>query len=125
MLRLMRSGQAVRVVNDQVGTPSHATRVAQALWALAEQRAEGILHYSDAGVASWYDFAVAIQEEALARGLLNTGVSVTPVRSAEFPTPARRPHYSVLDSRSSWDRIGGPPPHWRASLREALSAMAS
>ena len=123
MLRLMDTHPQVRVVADQIGTPTYAPGLAAALWALAEQGASGIYHYTDAGVASWYDFAVAIQEEAIAIGLLDTVVPVIPIATADFPTPAIRPSYSVLDKSKTWAALGGPAPHWRANLRTMLNEI--
>jgi len=122
MLRLMASRDEVRVVSDQVGTPTHAASLARAIWALAARGATGTLHWTDAGIASWYDFAVAIQEEALALGLLDRAVPVVPIATEDYPTPARRPHWSVLDKRATFALIG-PARHWRVELREALSSM--
>ncbi len=122
MLRLMRERPEVRVVADQIGTPTHADSLARAIWALDAAGATGIHHWTDAGVASWYDFAVAIQEEALALGLLDHAVPVVPIRTSDYPTPARRPAMSVLDKGSSWAIIG-PAAHWRAELRLALEAV--
>ena len=79
MLRLMRERDGVGVVSDQVGTPTWARKLAEAIWAVADRRElRGIHHWTDAGVASWYDFAVAIQEEALALGLLSRAVPIRP-----------------------------------------------
>jgi dTDP-4-dehydrorhamnose reductase len=124
MLRLMRERDEVRVVTDQIGTPTRVDGLAAALWALGEQRARGVFHYTDSGVASWYDFAVAIQEEALAIGLLDHAVSIIPVPTSEFPTPARRPAFSVLDKQASWQRLGWQAPHWRVALRTTLKEMS-
>lgn len=123
MLRLMSAHPQVRVVADQIGTPTYAPGLAAALWALAGQGASGIYHYTDAGVASWYDFAVAIQEEAISIGLLESAVPVIPIATAEFPTPAIRPSYSVLDKSKTWAALGGPVPHWRANLRTMLNEI--
>ena len=122
MLRLMRERSEVRVVADQVGTPTHVRGLARALWSLGEARAHGILHWTDAGVCSWYDFAVAIQEEALDARLLDRRVPVIPIRTADYPTPARRPAYSVLDKTDTW-AITGPARHWREELRDCLAEM--
>lgn len=122
MLRLMRERPEIRVVADQVGTPTHADSLARAIWALDAARLSGIHHWTDAGVASWYDFAVAIHDEALALGLLERAVTVVPIRTSDYPTPARRPAMSVLDKGSSW-AITGPAAHWRAELRLALQAI--
>ncbi|WP_019832290.1 dTDP-4-dehydrorhamnose reductase [Sphingomonas sp. PR090111-T3T-6A] len=123
MLRLMGTLPEVRVVADQIGTPTYAPGLAAALWTLAGQGACGIHHYTDAGVASWYDFAVAIQEEALALGLLPTAVPIVPIATADFPTPATRPAYSVLDKRDTYAALGGPAPHWRVQLRTMLKEI--
>jgi dTDP-4-dehydrorhamnose reductase len=120
MLRLMAERDQVRVVADQIGTPTHATSLARALWGLAQANRHGIHHFTDSGAASWYDFAVAIQEEALARGLLDRKVPVVPIATSDFPTPAKRPAYSVLDKTVTSTALGGPAPHWRDNLRAML-----
>ncbi len=126
MLKLMRERDGLRVVADQVGAPTHADSIARALWAAAGRPAlAGIHHWTDAGVASWYDFAIAIQEEALARGLLPGAVPVQPIATADYPTPARRPAYSVLDCASTAAALGLTRPHWRASLRACLDGLAA
>lgn len=125
MIRLMSERPEVRVVADQIGTPTYAPGLAAALWTMAGQGVTGLHHYTDAGAASWYDFAVAIQEEALAAGLLDRAVPVVPIPSSAFPTPARRPHYSVLDKSSTFDALGGPTPHWRNNLRILISEIST
>ncbi|MFN3819227.1 dTDP-4-dehydrorhamnose reductase [Blastomonas sp.] len=125
MLRLMGERPEVRVVADQIGTPTYAPGLARALWTLAANGVTGIHHYTDSGAASWYDFAVAIQEEALAIGLLDKPVPVIPIATADFPTPARRPHYSVLDKSSTFAALGAPAPHWRSNLRVMLREIAT
>ena len=125
MLRLMRTHGAVRVVADQVGTPTAARSLAEALWQIAANaEIRGIHHWTDAGVASWYDFAVAIAEEAAQLGLLPAEVTVTPITTADYPTPARRPAYSVLDKRSL-AAFGLSPTHWRQRLRGVLKEISS
>lgn len=123
MLRLMKERPEVRVVVDQVGTPTYAPGLAAALWKLAGAGMTGVHHYTDAGVASWYDFAVAIQEEALALGLLDMAVPVIPIASADYPTPAQRPGYAVLDKTSMFAALGQPTPHWRTNLRKTLNEI--
>jgi dTDP-4-dehydrorhamnose reductase len=125
MLRLMAERSEVGVVVDQVGTPTWAGSLAEVLWAAAGRTdLSGIVHWTDAGVASWYDFAIAIQEEALAVGLLSREVTVRPLRTEEFPTRARRPPFSVLEKGTSWVALGCTPPHWRVNLRRMLQALA-
>ena len=123
MLRLMAERPEVRVVADQIGTPTYAADLAAAFWAMASKDVHGIHHYTDSGAASWYDFAVAIQEEALAAGLLDKAVPVIPIPTSAYPTPARRPFYSVLDKSSTIDVLGSPAPHWRTNLRRMMAAV--
>ena len=123
MLRLMHERPELRVVADQIGTPTHADSLARAIWALVQGAHHGILHYSDSGTASWYDFAVAIQEEALAQGLLDKTVPIIPIRTQDYPTPAQRPAYSVLDKTDTIALLGSPSAHWRQELRVALTQL--
>ena len=125
MLRLMATRDEVRVVSDQVGSPTAAFSLAQVLWALAARPdVSGVFHWTDAGVASWYDFAVAIAEEGHAAGLLERPVRVVPIMTEDYPTPARRPSYSVLDCRGTVQATGIQPRHWRENLRTVLQETA-
>lgn len=123
MLRLMGERDEIRVVADQVGTPTHSLSLAQATWRLAEIGACGVHHFTDAGVASWYDFAVAIEEEGRSAGLLPGETRVVPITTADYPTPARRPAYSVLDKSGTWDALSRPARHWRIELRDMITAL--
>jgi dTDP-4-dehydrorhamnose reductase len=125
MLRLMAERREVGVVADQVGSPTWARSLAETLWAAADRAdLSGVVHWTDAGVASWYDFAVAIQEEALAAGLLHRAVPVRPIRTEEFPTAAARPAFSVLEQWGGWAALGRTPSHWRVNLRHMLQGMS-
>jgi dTDP-4-dehydrorhamnose reductase len=124
MLRLMKEKDRINVVCDQIGAPTWATSAAAAIWGLIDvQAAPGIYHWTDLGVASWYDFAVAIQDEALARGLLPRAVPILPIHSSEYPNKARRPAFSVLDSASTRSLITAPARHWRHNLRMMLDEL--
>jgi dTDP-4-dehydrorhamnose reductase len=124
MLRLMREKEQLSVVCDQIGTPTWAAGIAAAIWGLIEAGVPGgVYHWTDLGVASWYDFAVAIQDEALARGLLRRAVPITPILSAAYPTRARRPAFSVLDTGSTRAMINVPARHWRHNLRTMLDGI--
>ncbi len=124
MLRLMQAKGHVRVVADQIGTPTAAISLARALWALAYRSdLSGLYHWTDAGVASWYDFAVAIAEEGSAAGLLPASVGIDPITTLEYPTAARRPAFSVLDSRATVAALALTPQHWRAALRAELKEL--
>jgi dTDP-4-dehydrorhamnose reductase len=124
MLRLMRERPSLAVVADQIGTPTYARSLAAALWSLAAAGVGGIHHFTAAGVASWYDFAFAIQEEALAAGLIAAPVEIMPINSEDYPTPARRPLYTVLDKSPTWAVLGRPAPHWRVDLRACMAEIA-
>lgn len=124
ILRLLREKRRANVVADQIGTPTSAASLANAVWRVVADRGDpAVLHHTDAGVASWYDFAVAIGEEATALGLLEPGWVVAPIPTTAFPTSARRPAYSVLDKGASWARLGIQPNHWRVELRRVLAEM--
>ena len=121
MLRLMREKESLSVVCDQIGAPTWAAGIAAAIWGLIEVGAAGgVYHWTDLGVASWYDFAVAVQEEALARGLLRREIPITPIPSASYPTRARRPAFSVLDTAATRALVKVPARHWRHNLRTML-----
>jgi len=124
MLRLMREREQVRVVCDQIGAPTWATSLANALWGLIDAAVPGgVYHWTDLGVASWYDFAVAIQDEALTRGLLTRAVPIVPIGTAEYPTPARRPAFSVLNTGSTRALVSVPAQHWRHNLRKMMDEL--
>jgi dTDP-4-dehydrorhamnose reductase len=122
MLRLMREKPQLNVVADQIGTPTSATTLAQAIWKLLACAASGgTYHYTDSGAASWYDFACAIRELGLAAGAPALA-PVTPIPSSAYPTPAQRPAYSVLD-KSATAALIGVAPHWREPLNAVIRAL--
>lgn len=123
MLRLMSEKDQLNVVADQIGTPSSTWGLARCIDACLQKRPTGILHWSDAGVASWYDFAVAIQDEALAAGLLQKRIPVHAIATSAYPTPARRPAFSVLDKSDTVAALGLEPHHWRHELISVIQAI--
>lgn len=126
MLRLLRERSVVNVVCDQIGTPTSAKSLASALWCAAKVEGPAeVLHYTDAGVASWYDFAVAIYEEARSSQLVSGAVEIVPISTDQYPTLARRPSFSVLDKSRTLERLGIRQQHWRAALREVMMEMRS
>jgi len=125
MLRMMREREVLRVVDDQIGTPTSTSSLAEAIWSLLAADERGLWHFSDSGVASWYDFAVAIMEESIAMGILSREISIAPIATDEYPTPARRPRFSVLDKRKTFAALGKEAPHWRSRLRQTLEATKS
>lgn len=124
MLKLGRDREVVRVVYDQVGTPTWSRDIANVAITFS-QRLEsvpwGTYHFTSSGVASWYDFAVAIFEEAAALGYPLKLERVVPITTPEYPTPAARPAYSVLATEKISDFLGRRPVHWRQSLRIMLA----
>ncbi len=133
MLRLHRergaSGQTLGVVEDQVGCPTSTHTLAAACWrviATTDTTAglPAVLHWSDAGAASWYDVAVAVGELAQELGLLQQPAPVNPLTTAEYPLPAQRPSYSLLDCSSSRKALQLAPTPWRQALRQLLEAVA-
>ena len=125
MLRLMAEKDSLSVVDDQIGTPTSTWGLARCIDAALHHKATGILHWSDAGVASWYDFAVAIQDEARAAGLLNRAIPVKHIPATAYPTPAKRPAFSVLDKRDTIAQLAVEPAHWRHELIKVIHAMRS
>jgi len=125
MLRLMQEKGSLGVVADQIGTPTYVHGLAEACWSLLNKELAGVFHWTDAGVASWYDFAVAIQEEGLELGILSKSIPINPLTTADFPTPAARPSNSVLDKTNTWQALGMTAPHWRDNLRKALASLQS
>jgi len=120
MLKLGRERDELRVIWDQVGTPCYAIDLAGCILTIIEQQstAYGLYHYSNEGLTSWYDFATAIFE------LSGTTVKTTPIRTAEYPTKATRPAFSVMDKTKVKQTLGITIPHWRASLQTCLSRLA-
>lgn len=125
ILRQLRERGSVSVVNDQLGTPTAADSVAEIVWALASNPgSQGLYHWTDAGKASWYDFACAIAETASALGLIDRGAAVVPITSAEFTTPATRPKYCLLDTSSTTAITGIVARDWRVRLKGVLGELA-
>jgi dTDP-4-dehydrorhamnose reductase len=124
MLRLMAERGSVRVVADQQGSPTWASSIAAVLWKAAEAPDfHGLHHWTDAGVVSWYDFAVAIAEEGQAIGLLKNKPEVQAIGTADYPTPARRPAYSVLDRSSTEAALHMHAAPWRDNLKKMLKEL--
>ena len=119
MIRLGREKQELGVIFDQIGTPTYARDLARAIFVAIEQGiVPGIYHFSNEGVISWYDFTKAIHRLA---GI--TTCHVRPLHTSEYPTPANRPHYSVLDKTKMKDTYGIEVPYWEESLQECISLL--
>ena len=120
MRKLGRERDELRVIWDQVGTPTYAIDLAGVILGIIEQQstAYGLYHYSNEGLTSWYDFATAIFE------LSEMSVKTTPIRTSEYPTKAIRPPFSVLDKTKIKTALGVAIPHWRASLKTCVERLA-
>ena len=124
MLRLMAEKPELGIITDQIGTPTWAKSLAQWLWTVvAKADVKGTFHWTDAGAASWYDFAVAIQELALEKGLLTQEIPIKAIPTASYPTPAKRPGYSVLDKTTAENAAGMLTIHWRKQLANMLDDL--
>lgn len=123
MCRLMQERQELSIVFDQIGTPTYARDLARFLVSYLEQdkgtRQEGTYHFSDEGVASWYDFAEAIRHR------MGYSCQLHPIRSEQYPTKATRPSYSVLDKAKLKRDFGITLPHWQTSLEDCLNQLTS
>jgi dTDP-4-dehydrorhamnose reductase len=125
MLRLMKEKEQLGIIYDQVGTPTWAKGLAQWLWVIARKpEVIGTYHWTDAGVASWYDFAIAIQELAIEKSLLTKEISVLPIPTSAYPTPAKRPAFSVIDKSSAENVSGIKVTHWRKQLSMMMDVLA-
>lgn len=124
MIRLMNERDELGVVADQVGSPTWATGLATTIWGLVEKGASGTFHHADEGAISWHDFAVAIAEEAHALGLVKAIPAIRPIATADYPTPARRPAFSLLDCSKTRALLGDRAVPWRENLRRMLEEEA-
>lgn len=122
VLRLAEKPGRMSIVSDQIGTPTYAGDLAQAISTIIRSKrwTPGIFHYTNEGVASWYDFAVAVLEES---GMYDKAAAVDPISTADYPTAATRPLYSVLDKAKIKATYGLAIPHWRDGLRRCISQM--
>ncbi len=125
MLKLGKEKKELNVIFDQVGTPTYAGDLARALLHIVDQMESepagknqwGLYHFSNEGVASWYDFAYEIFR------LKKMNITLNPIFTRNYPTPAKRPHYSVMDKSKIKSSFGLIIPHWKESLKKCLSLM--
>jgi dTDP-4-dehydrorhamnose reductase len=122
MLRLMKERDNINVVNDQFGSPTYAADLAHAILQIIQLQPaisfqQHIFNYSNAGIISWYDFAVAIKE------ITNSKCIVNPIPTTHYPTPAKRPHYTALDTSSIKNTFQLQIPNWKTSLQKCLALL--
>lgn len=121
MLNLMEQKDQLGIIYDQVGSPTSVDTLARACIAASSQQLQGIHHITDEGVASWYDFAISIQKLAFAHGMLSKQIPIQAISTAQYPTPAARPHYSVLSKQSLKEAIPDLHiPYWQDALEAVL-----
>lgn len=119
MIRLGQERDSLGVIFDQIGTPTYANDLVQAIFAAINKGVvRGIYHFSDEGVCSWYDFTIAIHRLA---GIASC--KVKPLHTADYPAKAPRPHYSVLDKTKIKDTFGIEIPHWEESLKRCINQL--
>lgn len=122
MMKYGAEREELKVVFDQIGTPTNARDLAEIILSNIDKFLEhknNIYHYSNEGVASWYDFAIEIMS------MSNLKCKVLPIRSSEYPTPASRPSYSVLDKSKIKNHLNINIPHWKLSLNTCIAALSS
>lgn len=121
MLRLMKTRPEIKVVNDQLGTPTYAADIAEAIMKIitSAKWVPGIYHFTNEGIISWYDFALKIKQ------LTNASSEVYPIPTEEYPTPAKRPQYSVLDKTSIQKTFGITIKNWEESLKVCIAKMSA
>ena len=123
MMRLMKERESLNVVSDQIGSPTYAADLAKAIMKIITQHEgsssikEGIYNYSNEGTLSWYDFAIAIKE------LTGSACKVNPIPTSQYPTPAKRPHYSLLDKSKIKSTFQIEIPDWKESLKICLKRL--
>ena len=142
MLRFMAEKEQLGIVYDQVGTPTWAKGLAKMIWELVARHSRTeergirnpghsdmplssalLLHWTDAGVCSWYDFAIAIQELAIEKGMLDKTIPIRPIPASSYPTPAARPSFSVIDKTAAELESGVETKHWRKQLSEMMDEL--
>lgn len=122
MLNLLSNNEKINVINDQIGSPTTTSTLAKACWETISVNSKGestpsILHFANEGEASWFEIAVEIEKITKDLGLLNKTILINPISSSEFKLAAKRPKYSVLDSRSSFESISLKNQHWKSAIQ--------
>jgi dTDP-4-dehydrorhamnose reductase len=125
MLRLMGDRDQLSVVNDQIGSPTSTQGLAALIFAMIlKDSYQGIYHWTDGASISWYEFAQEIQNQAIQEGLLSKAIPISPISTSEYPTPAQRPAYSVLDRNRAMADFECPALDWKAQLNLVIKKLA-
>ena len=128
ILKKLSQNKDLRVINDQIGCPTTAFTLAKACWKAVNLKSEKIkipqiLHYCNSGIASWYDVAVSILEIGKEQKLLKKQIKIIPTSSKSYPLQAQRPHYSVLDTSDTLDKLSLEPIYWKESISDLLNQL--
>ena len=127
MLKLHENKDSINVVFDQIGAPTSAKYLAKVCWEIINfgdiKKLPQILHWSDSGVASWYDIAVAVGDIGLELGLIKKKAHVFPIKTINYPTPAKRPKYSVLDCSQTYKELNLKPINWITSIEDIIKKI--
>lgn len=127
ILRLAKEREVLTIVEDQVGAPTWSRDIAHTICRLVphlkDEQTHGVFHFTNSGVASWYDLAVATVAEAAQLGISLQVKEIKPITTEEYPLPAPRPAYSVMSNIKLRKMIGTTPPYWRSSLNAMLSEL--
>lgn len=131
MLKLLKTKKQLGVVSDQVGCPTSCFSLKKAIWKIITKKnifneyksQMPIFHFSDCGVASWYDVAIKLQEFFIDLNLINRPIDIFPIKTKEFNTPAKRPKYSILDCDETYGTFNLDKIHWTKALKESLSEI--
>ena len=127
MLNHMKNGKALRIIDDQHGTPTSAGSLASAIWCMLDRGIDGIQHWTDEGSTTWFGFATAIAELGVELGILQLMPDITAIPTSGYPTPATRPAYSVLDKSATWAKLDGaecmPAANWRDNLKIVMMEL--
>jgi dTDP-4-dehydrorhamnose reductase len=122
----LASREQLNVVNDQKGTPTSAHALADVIWRFVERpQLHGIFHWTDDGETTWYTFASEIQRLGIEYGLLRRKIPIMPIPTSAYPTPARRPAYSVLDKHKTWSALEYKSSPWQQELGRVLKIKAT
>jgi len=124
MLKLMNDKNEIRVVSDQIGSPTCARSLAKVIWSALDKDLLGLYHFTDSGTVSWYGFACEIKRIALNLGILKTKIDIIPVTSAEYKTVASRPKYSVLDNDELLQKLKFEHKNWQNQLEIMLKEIS-
>ena len=128
IIKLIQSKKILKIVSDQISSPTSSISLAKFCWILIKSMEEGenfgnLIHFSDTGIASWYDFAYAVLEIGNDIGLFRSNTKILPIKSNEYKTLALRPTFSVLDNSLRMSKFDIEPKHWRIALRDVLNTI--